>query len=95
MYIALAICLTIVYLTERLLSLYRAVQLAKVQSVAPVSALIGPDPLPGDLAKLAQQESAEWARQDALKAMYEMYETTKSWDVVRALWRPDGNGEVS
>lgn len=50
----------------------------------PVSALPKFEPLPMDLMKLASQESEVWAREGVVRAMYDMYEKTRDWNVVRA-----------
>lgn len=55
-------------------------------------------PMPPELLAIVQQESAQWARDDALKAIYERYAETGDWkkvtvDVVNnaSFARPWGN----
>lgn len=46
------------------------------------------DPIPPELIQVAMLESESWAREAAIKSMYEMYEHTHDWKVVAAQWRP-------
>lgn len=83
---ALVICLTAVYALERLLPLLRA-QSARL--VRQTEAALMPVPrqeqvgLPSDLFGLALSYGEEWAQEDALKRMRELYAETGSWDMVR------------
>lgn len=44
-------------------------------------------PIPPDLLNLCLQESEQWAREGALKAMQDMYDRTGDWNVVRAAYQ--------
>lgn len=80
------ICLTLIYFLERLLRARPSLPTPPVESPAVSAPTKQHEPFPADLAQLAMQESADWARQDTIKAMQELYEATKNWDTVRAVW---------
>jgi len=67
------------YRAERFLREY----LAGRRDPAPV--LEKPAPIPGDLLVQAQQYAHDWARQQALDHMYELYGKFKDWSTVRGV----------
>lgn len=84
------ICATMIWLVERVMREHlRVEKIKRAETKEEVQQVAAPDPIPADLAQMAMQESADWARQDAVKAMYELYEATRDWNVVRAVWHPD------
>ena len=46
-------------------------------------ALEDKDPMPSDLAALALAYPEEWAREDTMKRLQELYEESRDWDRVR------------
>lgn len=44
-----------------------------------------PPPLPADLLMWAHRESEEWAREQAIAHLYEVYDKTRNWDHVRSV----------
>lgn len=91
-------CITVIYLFERLdkrrakqaeaplaYAMPSAVPLLDAETQGLVTAV---EPLPMDLLMLAQRESEPWARESAVKSMYELYENVRDWNVVRGMWKP-------
>lgn len=82
----LLVCLTVLVLAEsakpyleRLLAMREREHAARLTPPARQEAVS----IPGDLYALAQAYEDLWAREDALKAMREMFNESGSWDVVR------------
>lgn len=57
------------------------VDVERLASVKP--AFADEDPMPGDFVQWAMQESSEWAREDKLARMRELYARLKDWEKVR------------
>lgn len=87
-----AICMTACWLEFRLAHRRREpgqVSVAPESVVAPSAPQpIVIDPMPVDLLRVAMMESETWAREAAIKSMYEMYEHCKDWKIVAANWKP-------
>ena len=96
-----AICLTVMWLEHRYAKREQQKRLLNDTATeeipsAPETKVFTPDPMPPALLQLALMESEGWARESALKSMYEMYEHTKDWNIVAAQWRPfDPNTLIS
>ena len=75
----LFVCLTVVYLVERLL-LPVTVRLldARVPAKSPA-----PEPMPVDLVLWTNKESEAWARDNNRATLLEAYEETRDWNAVR------------
>lgn len=92
-------CTTLVWLAERFPTLRERMRGAERVTTAgeePISAPVSMEPMPAELLQVALMESESWAREAAIKSMYEMYEQCKDWRIVAAQWRPfDPNAMVS
>ncbi len=55
------------------------------KSAEPTVSALDPDDeaIPGDLVRMAMNESETWARESLLKAIRDLYSTTRNWDTVR------------
>lgn len=101
----LIICLSVIYLFERLLPVLRESQFQMLEEETPSAPppqllpemqeeTLMIEPMPSDLVMIAEEESENWARESALKAMLDVYVETRDWNIVRRMWRP-GGGPVS
>ena len=96
----LVICSTVIFVLERVvrLPLLRPKTLTppppQIASIIPTPPPFEIQPMPSDLIEVAERESELWAKESTLKNMFEAYETTRDWDVVRRLYTP-GSGPVS
>jgi hypothetical protein len=79
-------CGMITYLARRAEPLLRARLTPAPEPVQDQPAVVEAEPIPVDLMNLALQESEEWARQGVIRAMLDMYERCRNWDVVRAAY---------
>ena len=99
----LAVCLTVLYLAWRAERLWlrarpqipaaqmridRTEEFVTDPAAHALANTLSVDPIPLDLMLLAGKESETWARESALKSMYELYDNVKDWNVVRAVWKP-------
>jgi hypothetical protein len=94
----LALCLTALGFLHRLLPLWQRLvalreRALEIESTPP--AREEATSIPGDLFALAQSYEDEWAREQALQAMREMYaESGGNWDIVRVNFaRNRGRGD--
>lgn len=71
----LIVCVTLVWFGERFGPLLR-------HRYGPKPDVLE-DPMPVDLASVVASYGAEWAQEDAARAMRELYQLTGSWDAVR------------
>lgn len=87
--VTLLVCLTVLaiaYRAELLLDRWLALREAPAPRQEAVS-------LPRDLYNVAQSYHEEWAREQAMQAMREMYGESGSWDIVRIRYGLAEKGE--
>ena len=78
----LAICWTLIYLAR----LFHPLLDRRIRAAEPTPATKPADPIPSDLVMTAMNWTDPWAREQALKAMSDLYEQTGSWDSVRHVY---------
>lgn len=94
---ALIVCATLVFLAvrfeklaSRLLSIKeRVVTVTEEQSKGTTQPPSKREPLPQYLWITAMSESEKWARDEALKRMYELFEEHGNWDAVSRVVAPN------
>lgn len=74
----LVICLTVVYLVERVL------QFLRERAIVPVAPAPASEPMPADLRLWSKNWSDPWAREQARVALEESYARHQDWHRVRA-----------
>lgn len=86
LFAVLALCGTAIFLWMRAETLFvKILELAeKRHAVTSRPPLPRDDPPPADLLQMALGESDGWARDDALKALFEMHSDLGDWGRVRA-----------
>lgn len=82
-------------LSERKLKIEeRRVEIEHIATVKP--AIRDDDPMPQDMAEWAMNESTEWAQDDMLKRMRELYDRLHDWPKVRAaLMHEEGTSDAA
>lgn len=81
---ALLVCGLLLYFYERTRPLLvQLVEYRRPPAPAAAPVAVKPDPVPTDLYLIAAQESEPWAREQALQAMREAFDSTGDWNAVR------------